>query len=205
MQCFNYCLVIFLWWKCSWNVGLKNCSLAGEKFDQASLSHCIKYWFLCVCLHDKDVCCATVSCLKLATETILLEHCYLPFQSCDTFFWCRNEQFQEELWKITVDRLKMFLSPNILEKYGPTQTTTDQSETAEEATGNVRVGVGRRGRGWEDGGKGPKRVGEWRRGQESWTTSATMDAVAWSGSHTVQMDLGTRQLKDVINYSTVCM
>ena len=29
--------------------------------------------------------------------------------------------------------------------------------------------------------------------------------VAWSGSHTVYMDLGTRQLRDVIKYSTVCM
>ena len=41
----------------------------------------------------------------------------------------------------------MFLSPNILEKYGPAQTITNQPEMAEEATGNVRERERRRVRG----------------------------------------------------------
>ena len=78
------------------------------------------------------------------------------------FFWCRNEQFQEELWKITLDSLKTFLSLNILEKYGPAQTTTHQPEMAEEATGNVRVDVEREKR----------RVrGQWQRGIDRYTCS----------------------------------
>ena len=39
----------------------------------------------------------------------------------------------------------MFLSPNILEKYGPAQTITNQPEMAEEATGNVRERERRKG------------------------------------------------------------
>ena len=127
-------------------------SLVGEKVDQASLSRCIKYcFFVFAFVTNTDMCCTTGSCLKLATARDHSFRARFVVTSCVIFFWCRNEQFQEELWKITVDRLKTFLSPSILEKYGSTQTTTDQPETVEEVTGNVRVGVGkerRRVRGW---------------------------------------------------------
>ena len=44
---------------------------------------------------------------------------------------CRNEQIQEELWKISSDIVKGFLSPEILEKYSPSQTTTSEQEPEE--------------------------------------------------------------------------
>ena len=52
----------------------------------------------------------------------------------------RNEQFQEELWKISVDLVKAFLSPDILEKYGPAQTATSQPEATGEAAKSTSEG-----------------------------------------------------------------
>ena len=59
---------------------------------------------------------------------------------CTLFTNYRNEQFQEELWQITVDLVKTFLSPDLLEKYGPAQTTTSQPEAAGEATKSTSEG-----------------------------------------------------------------
>lgn len=46
----------------------------------------------------------------------------------------RNEQFQEELWRISCDLLKDWMSPEIRSKYSTT-TTEDQPPPAA-ATGN---------------------------------------------------------------------
>ena len=51
---------------------------------------------------------------------------------------CRNEQYQEELWRRSIDYLREHLSPEILEKYGGTQTqpetTTEPSPAATQET-----------------------------------------------------------------------
>ena len=50
----------------------------------------------------------------------------------------RNEQYQEELWRRSIDYLREHLSPEILEKYGGTQTqpetTTEPSTAATQET-----------------------------------------------------------------------
>lgn len=42
----------------------------------------------------------------------------------------RNEQYQEELWNISCELLKEWMSPEIVEKFGPTklQTTNNASD-----------------------------------------------------------------------------
>ena len=37
----------------------------------------------------------------------------------------RNEQYQEELWRISCDLLKEWMSPEIWDKYGPSKQTTN--------------------------------------------------------------------------------
>ena len=48
-------------------------------------------------------------------------------------FACRNESYQEDLWGRSFEYLRDHLSPETVEKYGPTQepTTTEQATEVE--------------------------------------------------------------------------
>ena len=41
---------------------------------------------------------------------------------------CRNEQYQEELWHISCELLKEWMSPEIWDKYGPSKRTTSDGD-----------------------------------------------------------------------------
>ena len=46
-------------------------------------------------------------------------------------FSCRNEVFQEQLWDISINAVKDFLSPEVLQRYqSPPQPSQDQSTAA---------------------------------------------------------------------------
>ena len=45
-------------------------------------------------------------------------------------FNCRNEAFQEQLWEISCNMLKDYLSPDILREYGPSETEQQRGEAA---------------------------------------------------------------------------
>ena len=43
----------------------------------------------------------------------------------------RNEQYQEELWKISCELLKDWMSPEIWEKYGPSKQNDNDTMDAD--------------------------------------------------------------------------
>lgn len=49
--------------------------------------------------------------------------------TCDKFN-CRSEQFQEQLWDISCNLLKGYLSPDIWREYGPSETEQQREEAA---------------------------------------------------------------------------
>ena len=53
-------------------------------------------------------------------------------------YLCRNEQYQEELWKRSIAILRDHLSPEVLEKYGPPVSTEKKEE---EGTAEPEEGV----------------------------------------------------------------
>ena len=44
--------------------------------------------------------------------------------------YCRNEEYQEDLWRRSLEFLKEHLSPETVEKYGPRPPGTDPPEPA---------------------------------------------------------------------------
>ena len=42
----------------------------------------------------------------------------------DVMFWCRNESYQEELWRRSIDMVRDFLSASTLATYGQSQLST---------------------------------------------------------------------------------
>ena len=51
----------------------------------------------------------------------------------------RNEQYQEELWHISCELLKEWMSPEIWDKYGPSKQTTsdDDGQHTDKQQGNT--------------------------------------------------------------------
>ena len=50
------------------------------------------------------------------------------------YLLCRNEQYQEKLWRISCDLLKDWMSPEIWNKYSPSTKTT--TTAAKQGSGN---------------------------------------------------------------------
>ena len=44
------------------------------------------------------------------------------------YFIYRNEEYQEELWKISCELLKEWMSPEIWGKYGPSKQTDNDND-----------------------------------------------------------------------------
>ena len=60
------------------------------------------------------------------------------------FFHNRNEQYQEELWDISIKAIRQYLSPEVLEKYGaarPPTTTSNSSGSVAVEEGSSRLPV----------------------------------------------------------------
>ena len=57
---------------------------------------------------------------------------WVRYPNCRGYLLClctyRNEQYQEELWKRSIAILRDHLSPEVLEKYGPTVSTEKKEE-----------------------------------------------------------------------------
>ena len=83
-------------------------------------------WYT-VYIYTRSLCLYTLHliCDIASTCTVYIQVCII----------CRNEQYQEELWRISCDLLKDWMSPEIWSKYSPSTETT--ATAAKQDSGNI--------------------------------------------------------------------
>ena len=114
-----------------------------------------------------------------------------------TFGHDRNVQFQEQLWEISINIVKDYLTPDVLSKYGAPQSyrTTDVCEQGQEAAGvdeqvSDSASHQQHHQNFTEGGGGQEETGVEANGQENSGVKETETAACSneSGGHEVEAD-----------------